>query len=152
MTTFADQFQSTNGAPIRYDGRELHAKLNLQVKNGDTIELRFLRSAERPVQGIGITCGKCEIRVASTTAKRIGLWTDTALRTVTLEVVKAGTDAHVIFFNQWRDEKYGSTMYRVNNAAMELVPQPDASILVRCSDGWGQPDFNDLVFQIVHRQ
>ncbi|WP_337169514.1 hypothetical protein [Gemmatimonas aurantiaca] len=152
MTTFADQFQSTNGAPIRYDGRELHAKLAFQVKNGDTIELRFLRSAERPVQGIGITCEKCEIRVASTTAKRIGLWADTAPRTVTLEVVKARTDAHVIFFNQWRDEKYGSTMYRVNNAAMELVPQPDASILVRCSDGWGEPDFNDLVFQIVHRQ
>lgn len=43
MTTLADQFQSTNGAPIRYDGRELHAKLALQVKNGDTIELRFLR-------------------------------------------------------------------------------------------------------------
>lgn len=76
MTTFADQFQSTNGAPIRYDGRELHAKLAFQVKNGDTIELRFLRSAERPVQVIGITCEKCEIRVASTTAKRIGLWAD----------------------------------------------------------------------------
>ena len=152
MTTFTDQFESTNGAPIQYDGRELHAKLVLAAANGDTIALRFLRSADRPVQGIGITCEHCEIRVAGTMAKSIGLWTDTAPKAVTLEVVKAKTGARVIFFNQWRDEKDGSTMYRLNNAAMELVPQPDGSILARCSDGFGEPDFNDLVFQLTHRE
>jgi hypothetical protein len=36
----------------------------------------------------------------------------------------------------------------VNNAAMDVQPQPDSSLLVRCSDGWEGPDFNDLVFQI----
>lgn len=149
MMTFTDQFASAHGAPIRYEGRELHTKLSLAVNQGDTLRMRFLRSTERPVQGIGVKGDKCELRVAGTTAKNLGLWTDTAPSTLELEVVKAKPEARVILVNQWRDERHGSTMYHLNNAAMELVRQPDGSILARCSDGWGEPDFNDLVFLVA---
>lgn len=57
--------------------------------------------------------------------------------------------ARVVITNQWRDEKYGSTMYKLNNAAMEVLDQTDGSLLLRCSDGWGDADFNDLVVQVV---
>jgi hypothetical protein len=57
-----------------------------------------------------------------------------------------------VFVNQWRDEKFGSTMYRLNNAAMEILPQEDGvSVVMRCSDGWGEPDFDDLVIQLTQQ-
>jgi hypothetical protein len=149
MTTFADRFECTKGAPIQHEGRELHTSLTLQVASGDTIAITFLHTTDRPVQGIGIKCEKCEVSIAGTTSRSIGLWTDTAPRDVTIKVGKAKAGARLVLVNQWRDEKYGSTMYRLNNAAMEIVQQPDGSILARCSDGWGEPNFNDLVFQAI---
>jgi hypothetical protein len=151
MQTFAEQFAATKGGPIHYDRRELHWTYWLAVNGGDEIALRFLRSADSPLQGIGIKAEKCHVQVANVTAKSLGLWTDTAPKDVLLRVVKAKRGARVGFFNQWRDEKYGSTMYHLNNAAMEIQPQPDGSALLRCSDGWGEPDFNDLVLTLSHR-
>lgn len=148
MQTFAERFGAAKDAPIHYNGRDLHRQFVLPVKKGDSIGLRFLRATDRPVQGVGVKCEKCEISIADTRARSFGLWTDTAPSEVILNVVKAQADARVVFFNQWRDEKYGSTMYHLNNAAMEIVPQPDGSVLLRCSDGWGEPDFNDLVLQV----
>lgn len=145
MQTFTERFEAANGGPIQHEGRELQKSFSLPVKKGDSFELRFLRAAERPVQGLGLKCEGCKLMIADTVAASIALWTDTAPESVSIQVVKAKPGARVIIFNQWRDEKYGSTMYHLNNAAMEIVPQPDGWITLRCSDGWGDPDFNDLI-------
>jgi hypothetical protein len=50
--------------------------------------------------------------------------------------------------DQWKDMKYGSTMYRLNDAAMQIDHGADGSLLFKCSDGWGQPDFGDLIFEV----
>ena len=149
METFAERFERNKGAPIQYQGHELFTSYVLTVRSGDCISVRVLRAIDRPIQGIGIKCDKCEIRVSDTVGKSIALWTDTAPRDVLLHVGKAKAGAKVTFFNQWRDEKYGSTMYHLNNAAIQPEPQPDGSVLLRCSDGWGDPDLDDLVVQIT---
>jgi hypothetical protein len=153
MLTFTQRFDAANGGPIEYEGRQLHAAHTLSVAEGDRIALQFLHSIDRPVQGLGVKCEKCEIAVAQAVAKSLALWTDTAPPDVELQIVKAGKGARVTFFNQWRDEKYGTTMYRLNNAAMDIVPQDDGSDVLRCSDGWGeQVDFNDLVVKLTQKR
>lgn len=147
-STFTELFNAAHGAPIRYQGRELHAKYDIAVSPGQSIALRFLRSARRPVQGVGIACHNCKIAIGETEAKDIALWTDTAPAEIVLKITKAKPGARATFTNQWRDEKFGSTMYRLNNAAMEISHGSDGVIDFRCSDGWGPPDFNDLVFQL----
>ena len=59
----------------------------------------------------------------------------------------------LIIYNVWRDEKYGTTMYGLNAAAM-VVQQPRADEwTLACSDGWGvEPDFSDLVVRLVHER
>jgi len=147
-STFAELFDAAQGTSIRYQGRELHATYDVAVSQGQTITLRFLRSTHRPVQGVGIACHNCQIAIGETEAKNIALWTDTAPADVVLTITKAKSGARVTFVNQWRDEKFGSTMYRLNNAAMEILPGPNGLLDFRCSDGWGAADFNDLIFQL----
>ena len=148
VQTFADQFAARDGQPIRHEGRELHAVYWLPVKKGDSVSLRFIRYVDRPIQGLGIRTEKCDVRVGDVVGKHIGLWTDTAPREVLLDVVKARDGARVGVFNQWRDAKYGTTMYSLNNAAMEVLEQQDGSLLLRCSHGCGDVDFSDLVVDL----
>ena len=146
--TLADRFDEAKGAPIDYSGRSLHKSLKLPVSTGDSLELRFLRSSDRPVQGVGLKCENCRVKIAGIVAASAALWRETASDHVAIDIVNARNAAQLILFNQWRDEKHGSTMYHLNNAAMEIVEQPDAALLLRCSDGWGEPDFQDLVVEL----
>lgn len=148
--SLTDLFKSAAGTSINVDGRQLHQNFSLQVSEDDLIVISFLRSSDRPVQGLAINAQHCHIQVADTRARKIALWLDTAPERVELRVLKAKRGASLSIFNLWRDEKYGSTMYRLNNAAMQIDAQQDEVFLVRCSDGWGEPDFNDLVFQLTH--
>jgi len=149
MQTLRDLFDIAGRGPIHFEGRELRASLVFDVTKNDKVNLRFQRATDSPVQGLGVECRKCELRIANTVAKNLALWTDTAPKEVLLEVVRAKPGATITIFNQWRDEKYGSTMYHLNNAAIEVVAQADGSVLLRCSDGWGEPDFDDLVVSLV---
>jgi hypothetical protein len=151
MRTFTEQFQDTKGKPIWYEGRELRPTYRRPVSKGDSFKVRFLHAVDRPLQGVGLKCNGCEVHVGDTVARNIALWTDTAPKEVVVDVIRAKPGAEVALFNQWRDEKYGATMYHLNNAAMEIVPRGDGPVIIRCSDGWGEPNFDDLVFEFVFR-
>jgi hypothetical protein len=148
MQTLADRFDEAGGDAITFEGRELRRDFTLPVANQAALIIEFLKYTDHPIQGLGLKAERCSIAVAGTIAKNIGLWTDTAPRRVELRVQRAGKSAAIRFFNQWRDEKYGSTMYHLNNAAMEVEQQPDGSFLLKCSDGWSTPNFEDLVVRV----
>lgn len=151
METFAERFLAANGKPIEYKGRLLVSSYVLAVSAGDTITVSFLSAVERPVQGIGIRCESCLVRISTAKGKSFALWADTAPARVTVDVVRAKSGTgKVVLFNQWKDEEYGATMYHLNNAAMQVAESADGSAVLRCSDGWGEPDFGDLLVQVRH--
>ena len=149
MTTFFEAFVQSKGQPIEYEGRRVQLSYWFPVSAGDRVLIKFLRSVPTPVQGLGVTGERCQLRVESTTSKNLVLWTDTAPREVEMSVVKAKRGARLGVMNQWRDTKYGTSLMGLNNAAMEVQPQPDGSVLLRCSDGSGEADFNDLVVELT---
>jgi hypothetical protein len=137
---------------IEYEGRHLQLAYKLTVAKGDRVHFLFERFASRPVQGLGIKLwdSRGALDVASFRTRNFALWTDTAPRHVECLVVKAKAGAQLSVMNQWRDEKYGTTMLGLNAAAMEVRHEPDGSILLQCSDGWGlEANFNDLVVRLV---
>jgi hypothetical protein len=148
MQTLADRFETAKGGVITFEGRELRRDFIMPAQSGTTLFVDFLKSTNWPVQGLGLKAERCTLVVGGTTGKSIGLWTDTAPRRVEVRVDKARKGATIRFFNQWRDEKYASTMYHLNNAAMEIEQQSDGSVLLKCSDGWSEPNFEDLVVRI----
>jgi hypothetical protein len=122
--------------------------LEVAIDTGYEVHIHFLQSCAVPVQGIGIKCKSCQIEVAGERLSHIGLWRDTAPPEVLLRVATAGSGATITFFNQWRDEKHGTTMYHLNNAAMQIEKESSNVFLVRCSDGWGPIDLSDLEFRV----
>lgn len=148
MPTLTELFRAQkSGGPISIDGRELHSTYAVPVKDGELLKLDFLRSVPRPVQGIMLTAKRCQLEVGGAGAKSIELWTNSAPAHVEFRVVRAKAGASVDVVNQWLDEKFG-TSHHINNAAIAVEPQPGDELLFRCSDGLGDTDLEDLVFQL----
>lgn len=149
MRSLAEALTDAGGGPLMHEGRELYARYRVQVAQGERLRITFERSKETPVQGLGLHCEKCQLQAHGTTAQDLALWTDTAPREVELVATKVRSGAYVDIVNQWRDEKHGTTMYRLNSAAMEVVREEDEdAAILRCSDGWDSPAFDDLVVHV----
>ena len=154
MPDFTPAFKESKGAPIQYDGRTLHSSLQLQVSAGDRLDIFLERFVARPIQGLAISSVNKghKLSIASSKHHSFVLWTDTAPSHIELTApVNVRKPVQLIIYNVWRDEKYGTTMYALNAAAM-IVEQPRADEwTIACSDGWGvEPDFGDLVVRLVH--
>lgn len=145
---FSRQFSQSGGAPIEWEGVLLHRTLRVGAKRGDHFELSFVRFTEHPVQGlaVGSKDRNVQMECAGTKSHDFVLWTDTAPKHVAISVLKpVRKHAEIVIYNVWRDEKYGTTMYGLSAAAMQIVPHGQNEQIIRCSDGWLGPDFNDLV-------
>jgi hypothetical protein len=146
--SFAQAFIAQKGDPIEVDGRRLYWTYWLPVRAGDAIHVGFEHFIGHPVQGIGLFTEKAELELEGLTGKKFALWTDTAPKRVALRVVKASKGARVGVYNRWRFGENGLTQYRENDAAIDVVPQDDGSVILRCSDGVGPADFNDLTVRV----
>jgi hypothetical protein len=146
LVDFTKAFMESNGEPISYQGRTLRDAYELSVTEGERLEIAFERATPSPVQGIGIGANAKGVQLETNDqkGKQFVLWADTAPPRVEILVRKAKPNTPLRIWNVWRDEKYGMTMYGVNAAAIEVCDQSDGSVLLRCSDGWKGPDFEDL--------
>jgi hypothetical protein len=152
MSDFTAAFLKSKGAPIEYQGRWLYLGYWFPVSVGDEIRVTFVKFAKQPVQGLRVgTRGKgCQLELAQQRGDDFVLWAETAPRLVKILVVEARSGAEVGLWNVWRDDKHGTMMYGVNNAAIDVNRQPDGRVLLMCSDGRGKPDFDDLVVEVEH--
>jgi hypothetical protein len=150
MTTLADEFNRTDGKPIVYDGRTLTMSFSLQVEQGDRVDVIFERFAPSPVQGLRLALKEKggQLEIGKQRSTDFVLWTDTAPRHVQVLIAKGKRKGHLVLWNVWRDAKHGTTLYGVNNAAIEVAEQSATGAVLRCSDGWLGPDFDDLVVRL----
>lgn len=146
--TLAEKFAEAKGGPIVHEGQTLHWTYWLPVSKGQAIEVTFLSATSRPLQGVGVIIEGGELEVASIKSKQFALWSDTAPEHIMLRVARAKDSARVGFFNQWRDEVHGSTMYRINDAAIRVDHRPDGAAILHCSDGRGELNLTDMVVQL----
>lgn len=150
--TLQQTFIASKGEPIQYEGRTLYWTYWLPVMPGDLIAIRFVAATKRPVQGIGIVGVDCLLQVVGSRGKHFALWTDSAPSDVNIHTVKAKQGARLGIFNQWRDTKYGTTLYRLNDAAIELEELESGAVVLHCSDGVGEFNRSDLVVEVSLRK
>jgi hypothetical protein len=60
-----------------------------------------------------------------------------------------GKGSELSFYNGWEDLKYGTLLSGLRYAAIDVQTQPDGSVLLNCSDGWGDADFADLQARVI---
>lgn len=152
MIDFGAAFISSRGGPIEYEGRELHLAFVLPVHAGDEIRIVFLRFTRELRQGVRIvTRGRgCKVSVGGRLLDDVVLWSDTAPREVLMTVHGGGKGAEIRIWNVWEDPIRGTMLQALSSGAIEIQPQPDRSVVLRCSDGSGEPEFDDLVILLRH--
>lgn len=150
MSTLADEFKRTDGKPILYDGRTLTMAYSLSVEQGDRVDVTFERFASSPVQGLRLALKEKggQLEIGGHRSADFVLWTDTAPRHVQVLIADGRKNGHLVVWNVWRDAKHGTTLYGVNNAAIDVAEETATGAVLRCSDGWLGPDFDDLVVRL----
>jgi hypothetical protein len=152
LKDYTPLFEASKGEPIMQDGSVLHRRCWIDVAGGDTLVLRFLSFTTEYIQGLRISAEQCQLTVERFTGKEIVLWTDSAPEQVRLEVVKSKKRARVGFLNVWKDREHETMMYALTSSAMRVSRTDDGELVLRCSDGSGEPEFDDLVVQIRRDQ
>ena len=152
MPDFMPLFAASHGKPIEFGGQVLHLALNLAPDAMSRLHILFESSVSRPVQGLRISARKPKhkLRVQDTTARHLVLWRDTAPKHTEIELPSTRQPVPIVIYNVWRDEKYGTTLYGLNAAAMRVTEEGLGKWLLECSDGWGtDANFSDLVARVV---
>ena len=145
-------FAASHGEPIEFGGQTLHLRLDIVAPPKSRLHVLFESSLASPVQGLAVSARqpKHKLKVMGTSARHLVLWRDTAPKHVEVELPSARQPLSVVIYNVWRGEKYGTTMYGVNAAAMRVTEEGPGKWLLECSDGWGtEANFSDLVARVV---
>jgi hypothetical protein len=147
---FTPLFNESKGRPILFEGRTIAPSVKFPVRQGEVLAIEFVSTTESPVQGLRVALSPRTGRLSTnkTSSADFVFWADTAPRRLELEVAKASTRAELTVWNVWRTPKDGTMMYGTNAAAIDAHDCP-GGFLLRCSDGWGEPDFDNLVVRIV---
>ena len=145
-------FAADTVGPVSHNGRELWLSYRIPVGTGDRIHLLFERFSSRPRQGMQLMMAnrRHQLAIAGHEGRQFVLWADTAPRHVEVEITKAGRGGTLVLMNAWQDEKYGTMLYGLNWAAMDVSAEADGTLLIDCSDGYGlEPSFGDLVVRVL---
>lgn len=109
--------------------------------------VRFRSAIAQPPQGLRLKVRGGALEVGSTAAADLVLWEDAAPAEVHIRVRWNGTGSRSLrLWNVWRVE--GLTQSWLGNAGMRVSSDEGGHFLFRCSDGEGNPDFDDLVAEV----
>ena len=140
--------------PVSHESRTLWLSYRISVTTHDRIHILFEHYTKSPKQCITLSLAKRNHRVAinGTDAGRFVLWTHTAPRHVEIDITKAGRGSELCIFNGWEDLKQGTLLYGLRYAAIDVQAQVDGSVILNCSDGWGEADFTDLQVRVIRER
>jgi hypothetical protein len=115
----------------------------------DTTELtiRFQSAASKPRQGLRLKVRGGTLEIESRTSGDVILWQDTAPAEIHVRVRwKPRGLRSLRIWNAWQVNDV--TQAWLGNAGMRVTPSAGGVYTLRCSDGEGEPDFDDLVAEV----
>lgn len=143
-TAFAEQ----RSTAIDWNGVRVHSLVQFdEVPSGMT--LTFVSGKTDPVQGVELRMRGGTLLVNGHESADIVLWWDTAPPEVRVEVRTYGRQPPVLkLWNIWRGSR-DVTQAWLGNAGIRIEGDPASGrFCIRCSDGLGEPSFDDLVVDI----
>lgn len=110
--------------------------------------IRFVSSTDLPPQGLRLKVRGGTLEIGAATVDDVILWRDLAPKTVRIRVKwKARGARRLRIWNAWRINDV--TQAWIGNAGMRVVEEETGLLTLRCSDGEGDPDFEDLVAEVT---
>jgi hypothetical protein len=145
--SLAAAFRSGNSRKVKWQGKVVHSLVQLHAKEGDTIEVERISSSTTRAQALKIAVDKGNLRANGVLMPEAAIWTHTSPVLATLEVVGRKVRS-VDIWNSWSFDGVDSSW--IGSAGMLVETNGDQHTL-RCSDGLGDPTFDDLIVNVVVR-
>lgn len=144
MTELARSFQGGSGRKGKWNKQVVYSVYEVPVQTGDTIIIDRVSASDARAQAINLALDKGNLRANGVLMGTAAVWTHTSPTTCQLEVV--GRKARSIdVWNGWSFEGVESAW--LGQSAM-VVEENGTEYTFRCSDGLGEPTFDDLVFEL----
>ena len=145
MTTLSDEFMAADTDTINHRGRIVKALVRVPVRDGSTVTVLRRNVCPDRTQGLKISVNKGVLAVNGTQAPAVALWSNTSPDEVEFQVKGQGATTLEIW-NCW--SMGGVDCSWVGNAGM-VTKTTASGLILRCSDGVGEPEFSDLEAEIV---
>jgi len=143
--TLNERLADSKGEPFEYEGLTVHGVYRRDVHQDDLLQVRFVRRTPTIRQGLQLKTNRGQLLVNGQSLKSGVLWMDTAPEVVEIVCHPPRPGATLSIWNVW--EREGIVHAWVGNAGM-LVEQRNDAVVLKCSDGVGKPDFQDLVVEL----
>jgi hypothetical protein len=148
MPDLSERFMDTDAKSIDVDGRAVVQMYEREVPDGTTVDVEFMRTAGDRVQGLNLSLTDGVLEVNQERIRDVVLYTDTAPRRVPL-ICRTGGPVTLQVWNSWRAESGEDRDDAwIGEAGIAVDDQGSEDVLLRCSDGIGPLDFDDLVVRL----
>jgi hypothetical protein len=149
VTRLAERLAAAHGAPVELDGELVHMTFELPPIDGPAeLRIALQAGAARP-QALRLKVCDGQLLVNAQLVDDVVLWSDSAPPVVTAGVRPHSSDkpATLRVWNAWRDAA-GTMQAWIGDAGMRVEESAPGEVVLRCSDGFDAPTFDDLVVRI----
>ncbi|MGE4427336.1 MAG: hypothetical protein AB7G37_12860 [Solirubrobacteraceae bacterium] len=149
-TRLEDRFLAAEGAPVEVDGQLVHMMFEFPpITEPATLRIHLEVGSSRP-QGVRLKARGGKLGINEQLVDDVVLWSDSAPPTVTAEVrpQKSGKPVSLRLWNVWLDPA-GTMQGWIGDAGILLEAEQPGTTVLRCSDGFNAPTFDDLVVTVA---
>lgn len=140
----ADLFGKAQAPTVTWRGQLVYSMFQLpSLAAGTAVRIVFDDPNPARPQGLRLKARHGALRIAAQDLDDVVLWSDSAPRTVEAQIRSRTGDVNLRIWNCWRDP-IDTTQAWIGNAGM-LVESTESGFLLRCSDGFDDVTFDDLV-------
>lgn len=152
----SDLFEAARSPVVEWQGKLVYGMYELPGMSEDE-DLRIEFSDPSPARPqalcLGVRGGRLEIN--NQLLSEIALWSDSAPRVVVARArPRRGKVVTVRLWNAWRDldDPVDRMDAWIGNAGMLIEGDVTSGLVLRCSDGYDEPTFDDLVATVTFRE
>lgn len=149
MSDLSQLFAEKHSNSLEWNGSSVYGLYEFDALP-ESLVIEFLSAKDSPVQGIHLRIKGGRLVVGETEAEDIVLWHDSAPNIVEVKVKSdQGAVPNLKMWNVWRGG-LDVTQAWLGNAAIEVKGNPQSGrFTLQCSDGEGEPTFDDLVVAVT---
>lgn len=150
MGELADLFDANPPGPVLFKGQLVCRVLRLPIEEGALLKLRPRSYVKRPRQAISLSLHGARATVNDFEGTRFIFWADQFRadgRSAVVEMQEVAEDAYVNVWNSWESPRSRVDAWLMD-AGMIVEQTSNHAFTAHCSDGVGDPDFGNLVFDV----
>jgi hypothetical protein len=144
--TLAELWDETTGPTVQYDGLTVHGVVFKHVEKAGRFIVRFIKAVHTPMQALRIDIDPGKLLIEEIESAKMILRLDTSPDTIEVVYRPHRDGSRISMYNAWINEDGGIDAWLMNFGM--LLEEAGNKMTLHCSDGRGEPTFDDLIAEI----